>query len=99
MAPTLDRQVADHLDAIRPQLDALASSRPLALLCHSPAASLAARHDDGTWPVAGYRMTGLSNAEERLNTFGWKAPWCLEGLPPVQASFEVLRRPGPCLGR
>ena len=23
-------------------------------------------------------MTGLSNVEERLNTFGWKAPWYLE---------------------
>ncbi|TCK27559.1 type 1 glutamine amidotransferase domain-containing protein [Pseudonocardia endophytica] len=54
------------------------SGRPLALLCHSPAAALAARADDGSWPFAGYRMTGLSNAEERLNTFGWKAPWYLE---------------------
>ncbi len=56
----------------------LASGKPLALLCHSPAASLAAHNDDGSWPFAGYRMTGLSNAEERLNTFGWKAPWYLE---------------------
>jgi putative intracellular protease/amidase len=56
----------------------LASGKPLALLCHSPAATLAARADDGTWPFAGYRMTGLSNVEEKLNTFGWKAPWYLE---------------------
>jgi hypothetical protein len=28
-------------------------------------ASLAAR-DDGTWPFVGYRMTGLSDVEERL---------------------------------
>ena len=56
----------------------LASGRPLALLCHSPAASLAARNEDGSWPFAGYRMTGLSNAEERLNMFGWKASWYLE---------------------
>lgn len=56
----------------------LASGRPLALLCHAPAATLAAHTDDGIWPFAGYRMTGLSNAEERLNTFGWKAPWYLE---------------------
>src|SRR4051794_30766072 len=56
----------------------LASGKPLALLCHSPATALAARNDDGSWPFVGYRMTGLSNAEERLNTFGWKAPWYLE---------------------
>jgi putative intracellular protease/amidase len=56
----------------------LASGEPLALLCHSPAAALAARNGDGSWPFAGYRMTALSNTEERLNTFGWKAPWYLE---------------------
>ncbi|WP_341870583.1 alpha/beta hydrolase fold domain-containing protein [Flexivirga meconopsidis] len=56
----------------------LASGRPLALLCHAPAASLAARSPDGSWPFAGYRMTGLSNREERLNPFAWKAKWLLE---------------------
>jgi putative intracellular protease/amidase len=57
---------------------ALESGRPLALLCHGPAATLAARRDDGTWPFEGYRMTGLSNAEERLNPFARKAPWLLQ---------------------
>jgi putative intracellular protease/amidase len=56
----------------------LESGRPLALLCHGPAATLAARRDDGTWPFEGYRMTGLSNAEERLNPFARKAPWLLQ---------------------
>lgn len=56
----------------------LASGRPLALLCHAPAAALAARNPDGSWPFAGYKMTGLSNVEERLNTFAWKASWLLE---------------------
>ncbi|MEV6840533.1 type 1 glutamine amidotransferase domain-containing protein [Streptomyces sp. NPDC051133] len=56
----------------------LRSGKPLALLCHAPAATLAARDADGTWPFAGYRMTGLSNAEEKLNGFGRKAPWFLE---------------------
>jgi putative intracellular protease/amidase len=54
------------------------SGRTLALLCHAPAATLAARHDDGTWPFEGYRMTGLSNTEERLNPFARKAPWLLQ---------------------
>jgi putative intracellular protease/amidase len=56
----------------------LESGRPLALLCHGPAATLAARRDDGTWPFEGYRMTALSNAEERLNPFARKAPWLLQ---------------------
>lgn len=56
----------------------LGSGHPLALLCHAPAAALAARNPDGSWPFAGYRMTGLSNREEKLNAFAWKAPWLLE---------------------
>ncbi|NHN57302.1 type 1 glutamine amidotransferase domain-containing protein [Calidifontibacter sp. DB0510] len=56
----------------------LDSGRPLALLCHAPAAILAAQREDGTNAFAGRRMTGLSNAEERLNPFAWKANWLLE---------------------
>lgn len=56
----------------------LHSGKPLALLCHAPAAILAARNPDGSSPFGGYRMTGLSNVEERLNTFAWKAKWLLE---------------------
>ncbi len=72
----------------------LHSGKPLALLCHAPAASLAATNDDGTWPFAGYRMTGLSNVEERLNTFGWKAPWYLEDrLRENGADYSKARLP------
>ncbi|GAA4525097.1 type 1 glutamine amidotransferase domain-containing protein [Amycolatopsis samaneae] len=56
----------------------LAAGTPLALLCHAPAAILAATGPDGTSPFAGYRMTGLSNREEMLNRFAKKAPWLLE---------------------
>jgi putative intracellular protease/amidase len=56
----------------------LDSGRPLALLCHAPAATLAARREDGTWPFEGYRMTALSNVEERLNPFARKARWLLQ---------------------
>ncbi|OKJ70124.1 type 1 glutamine amidotransferase domain-containing protein [Streptomyces sp. CB02460] len=56
----------------------LASGKPLALLCHAPAAAFAARGEDGSWPFAGYRMTGLSNLEEKFNSFGRKAVWLLE---------------------
>ena len=56
----------------------LESGQPLGLLCHAPAATLAARRADGTWPFEGYRMTGLSNTEERLNRFSRKATWLLQ---------------------
>jgi putative intracellular protease/amidase len=65
-------------DSGRLLTNVLDSGRPLALLCHAPAATLAARREDGTWPFAGYRMTALSNAEERLNLFARKAPWLLQ---------------------
>ncbi|MFI7219872.1 SRPBCC family protein [Micromonospora maritima] len=56
----------------------LRAGTPLALLCHAPAATLAATGEDGTWPFAGYTMTGLSNREERLNRFARRARWLLE---------------------
>ncbi|MFE7119168.1 type 1 glutamine amidotransferase domain-containing protein [Streptomyces sp. NPDC057654] len=56
----------------------LRSGKPLALLCHAPAAAFAAENDDGSWPFTGYRMTGLSNLEEKFNSFGRKAIWLLE---------------------
>lgn len=58
--------------------DRLRSGRPLALLCHAPAAILAAGTDDGASPFAGYRLTGLTNLEERLNPVSRKAKWLLE---------------------
>ena len=66
---------ADSGSLLRSRLEA---ARPLALLCHAPAAVLAATRPDGTNAFAGRRMTGLSNVEERLNPFAWKASWLLE---------------------
>ena len=43
----------------------LASGKPVSLVCHGPAALLATIGPDGTSPFAGYRLTGLSNAEEK----------------------------------
>lgn len=79
------------------------AARPLALLCHAPAAINAATRPDGTSPFAGYRMTGLSNREELLNSFAKKAPWLLEdrlnelgviytkGRIPLRPHIEVDR--------
>ena len=70
--------LAEDADSGRILTTVLESGRPLALLCHAPAATLAARREDGTWPFEGYRMTALSNTEERLNRFSRKANWLLQ---------------------
>jgi putative intracellular protease/amidase len=72
----------------------LAAGRPLALLCHGPAAILATRNDDGVSPFAGYRVTALSNREELLNSFARKAPWLLEdALKEFGVDYEKGRIP------
>lgn len=58
-------------------IDRMNEKRPVALLCHAPAAVLAAETNAGN-AFKGYKMTGLSNAEEKMNTFAWKAKWFLE---------------------
>jgi putative intracellular protease/amidase len=70
--------LAEDADSGRILTTVLESGRPLALLCHAPAATMAARREDGTWPFEGYRMTALSNTEERLNRFSRKAKWLLQ---------------------
>ncbi|MFD4017930.1 type 1 glutamine amidotransferase domain-containing protein [Streptomyces sindenensis] len=72
----------------------LASGKPLALLCHAPAAAFAAKNEDGSWPFTGYRMTGLSNLEEKFNSFGRKAIWLLEDrLRESGAEYSRARLP------
>jgi aldehyde dehydrogenase (NAD+) len=69
---------------------ALDSGKPLGVLCHAPAALLAARRADGTWPFAGYRMTGFSNAEEAAVGLADKAPWLVEDrLVELGAGYEA----------
>lgn len=58
----------------------LHSGRPLALLCHAPAAMLAAKNPDGSWPFAGYHLTGFSNPEEWMSGLAHRAKWLLEDL-------------------
>ncbi|MER6677441.1 type 1 glutamine amidotransferase domain-containing protein [Streptomyces sp. NPDC000983] len=72
----------------------LHSGKPLALLCHAPAAAFAAQNEDGSWPFTGYRMTGLSNLEEKFNSFGRKALWLLEDrLRESGAEYSKARFP------
>ncbi|MFJ9739106.1 type 1 glutamine amidotransferase domain-containing protein [Streptomyces sp. NPDC101166] len=58
--------------------DWLASGKPVSLVCHGPAALLATIRLDGTSPFAGYRLTGLSNAEEKQNGLADRAKWLLQ---------------------
>lgn len=57
---------------------ALDEGIPLAVLCHAPAALLAARRQDGSWPFAGYRMTSFTDEEERIGGLADKARWLVE---------------------
>ncbi|MEV7773438.1 type 1 glutamine amidotransferase domain-containing protein [Kitasatospora sp. NPDC086791] len=68
---------------------ALASGRPLGVVCHGPAALLAARTEDGGSPFAGYRLTGFTNAEETQAGLADRAPWLLQDrLVALGADFQ-----------
>ncbi|MER7578710.1 type 1 glutamine amidotransferase domain-containing protein [Kitasatospora sp. NPDC097691] len=68
---------------------ALASGRPLGVVCHGPAALLAARTEDGGSPFAGYRLTGFTNAEETQAGLADRAPWLLQDrLVALGADYE-----------
>ncbi|MFG2639854.1 type 1 glutamine amidotransferase domain-containing protein [Streptomyces sp. NPDC048370] len=69
-------------------VDALASGRPLAVVCHAPAAMLAATKEDGTNAFAGYEVAAFTNAEEAQAGFADKAKWLLE-TRLVEAGVDV----------
>jgi len=64
-------------DAGRLLTAALASGRPLAVVCHAPAALLSTRIR-GVSPFAGYRVTGFTNDEEEGVGLASRARWLLE---------------------
>lgn len=68
----------DNAESGRLLTDWFASGKPLALVCHGPAALLAAVDSEGKSPFSGYRLTALSNAEERLNGLADRAKWLLQ---------------------
>ncbi|MFI8823526.1 type 1 glutamine amidotransferase domain-containing protein [Streptomyces sp. NPDC053431] len=70
-------------------IDALASGRPLAVVCHAPAALLAAVREDGTNAFAGYRVAAFSNAEETQAGLADKAAWLLE-TRLLEAGVDVV---------
>ncbi|MFC6012729.1 type 1 glutamine amidotransferase domain-containing protein [Nocardia lasii] len=68
---------------------ALASGKPLGIVCHGPAALLATA-ESGRSPFAGYRLTGFSNAEETQGGLADKAKWLLEDrLVALGADYQA----------
>ena len=67
----------DNADSGRLLIAALASGKPLAIVCHAPAAMLATRRG-GVSPFAGYHITAFTNDEEEAVGLRAKARWLLE---------------------
>ncbi|MFD8733971.1 type 1 glutamine amidotransferase domain-containing protein [Streptomyces sp. NPDC059618] len=84
--------LAYDADAGRLLTAQLASGRPLAIVCHAPAALLSTRIR-GSSPFAGYRATGFTNDEERAVGLAAKAPWLLEDELKDQVGVEFSRGP------
>lgn len=68
----------------------LASGRPLAIVCHAPAALLATRIR-GESPFKGYRVTGFTNEEEEGVGLADKAQWLLEDDLKSKVGVEFSR--------
>jgi putative intracellular protease/amidase len=69
--------LAFDADSGRLLAQALASGKPLGVVCHAPAAMLATRRN-GRSPFAGYHVTGFTNDEETAVGLASKAPWLME---------------------
>ena len=70
------------------------AEKPLAMLCHAPAAVLAASEDASSSPFAEYKMTGFSNVEEEQVGLAEGAPWLLEDkLVELGADYSSAAEP------
>ena len=64
-------------DSGRLLIAALASGKPLAIVCHAPVAIMATRRKGGS-PFVGYRVTCYTNSEEDAVGLREKARWTVE---------------------
>ncbi|MFG2286605.1 type 1 glutamine amidotransferase domain-containing protein [Streptomyces sp. NPDC048595] len=70
-------------------IDTLSSGKPLGVVCHGPAALLAATDADGGNAFTGYRLTGFSNAEETQTGLADNAKWLLQDrLVEIGADYQ-----------
>jgi putative intracellular protease/amidase len=67
----------EDADSGRLLIAALASGKPLAIVCHAPVAMMATRRN-GASPFAGYRVTAFTNDEEDGVGLRAKARWTAE---------------------
>ncbi|MER5349303.1 type 1 glutamine amidotransferase domain-containing protein [Kitasatospora sp. NPDC002551] len=80
--------LAVDADSGRLLVRALKSGKPLGVVCHGPAALLAAVGEDGGNAFAGYRVAAFTNDEEAQAGFAEKAKWLLE-TRLVEAGVDV----------
>ncbi|NHT16116.1 type 1 glutamine amidotransferase domain-containing protein [Cellulomonas sp. IC4_254] len=69
--------------------EALSAGTPLGIVCHGPAALLAAVDAEGRNVFEGYRITAFTDEEERLAGTAATAPWLLEQRL-VAAGIQVV---------
>jgi putative intracellular protease/amidase len=74
-------------------VEALASGKPLAVVCHGPAALLATRDTEGTSPFASYRITGYTDDEEAALGLASRAKWLMEDEVTDKVGVEFSRGP------
>ena len=74
--PMEDLAVSERFGALVGDL--AAAGKPVAAVCHGPAALLPALGKDGKWLFAGRRLTGFSDREETQVGLAGKAKWLLE---------------------
>lgn len=81
--------LAVNVDSGKLLTRALEVRLPLGIVCHAPAAVLAATKSDGTNAFAGYRLTGFTNTEESQAGFADKAKWLLQDrLVEIGTDFQ-----------
>ncbi|GCB47282.1 type 1 glutamine amidotransferase domain-containing protein [Streptomyces sp. NL15-2K] len=80
--------LAVNADSGRILTRALEGGMPVGVVCHGPAAVLAAVKEDGSNAFAGYRVTAFTNTEEQLAGHAPKAKWLLQDRL-VEAGLKV----------
>jgi putative intracellular protease/amidase len=86
------QDLAFDADAGRLLTAALASGKPLAIVCHAPAAMLATRIH-GKSPFAGYRVTCFTNEEEEAVGLASRTQWLLEDELKEKVGVDFSRGP------
>jgi putative intracellular protease/amidase len=86
------QDLAFDADAGRLLTAALASGKPLAIVCHAPAAMLATRIH-GKSPFEGYQVTCFTNEEEEGVGLASRCQWLLEDELKQKVGVEFSRGP------